>query len=73
MTRATQYGFTPEVSIEQGVAETIDWYLENKELADAGKDVFKSLNWRIQYGRFIYKPLRGKEGISRFSKGLFGY
>ena len=41
MSRAKSYGFTPEISIEQGIKETINWYLNNKEVADAGKDVFK--------------------------------
>mgnify|MGYP003113720881 FL=1 len=41
MSRAKKYGFTPEISIEDGIKETIEWYLENKELADAGKDIFK--------------------------------
>ena len=41
MTKAKSYGFTPEISIEEGIKETIQWYLQNKEVADAGKDVFK--------------------------------
>jgi len=43
MTRTKSYGFEPEISIEEGIKETIEWYLDNKESADAGKDVFKSL------------------------------
>ena len=43
MTRAKKHGFAPTISIEDGVKETIEWYLANKELADAGKDVFKLL------------------------------
>lgn len=43
MSRAESYGFTPEISIELGVSETIDWYLSNTQLANAGKDVFKNL------------------------------
>ena len=43
MTRAKKHGFTPTISIEEGIRETIGWYLSNKELADAGKDVFKLL------------------------------
>jgi GDP-L-fucose synthase len=43
MTKAKSHGFTPEISIEEGIKETIKWYLENKETADAGKDVFKLL------------------------------
>jgi GDP-L-fucose synthase len=43
MTRAASYGFFPEISIEEGISETIEWYLSNIELANAGKDVFKNL------------------------------
>lgn len=32
MTRANGYGFYPEISIEQGVIETIEWYLKNKNI-----------------------------------------
>lgn len=41
MSRAKEHGFIPKISIEEGVKETIQWYLQNKEVADAGKDVFK--------------------------------
>ncbi len=30
MTRANNYGFYPETSIDQGILKTIDWYKENK-------------------------------------------
>jgi GDP-L-fucose synthase len=43
MDRAKSYGFKPLISIEAGVKETIQWYLENKTMADSGKDVFKLL------------------------------
>jgi len=43
MERAKSYGFEPLISIEAGVKETIQWYLENKTMADSGKDVFKLL------------------------------
>jgi len=43
MERAKSYGFQPQISIEEGVKETIQWYLENKAVADSGKDVFKLL------------------------------
>ena len=43
MERAKSYGFRPQISIEEGVKETIQWYLENKTMADSGKDVFKLL------------------------------
>lgn len=44
MSRANSYGFFPEISIEDGIRETIGWYLENKQIANAGKDVFKLMN-----------------------------
>ena len=44
MSRAHSYGFYPKISIEEGVSETIDWYLKNKKLADAGKDIFKLMD-----------------------------
>lgn len=34
MTRANGYGFKAEVSLEEGVKETIDWYLANRNDAD---------------------------------------
>lgn len=34
MTRASSYGFSCEVSIEQGIKETIEWYLANRGTAD---------------------------------------
>ena len=43
MTRAKKLGFKPEISIEQGIKETIEWYLENRDLANSSKDVFKNL------------------------------
>ena len=43
MSRAAKYGFKPEISIEEGIETTIEWYLKNKTTADKGKDVFKSL------------------------------
>ena len=43
MERAKSYGFQPQISIEEGVKETIQWYLKNKDMADSGKDVFKLL------------------------------
>ena len=44
MSRAKSLGFTPNISIEEGIQETIEWYLKNKHLADSGVDVFKSLD-----------------------------
>lgn len=43
MTRANSFGFFPKVSIEDGIRETVSWYLENKNFADAGLDSFKSM------------------------------
>ena len=43
MSRAAEFGFYPQISIEDGIKETIEWYLENKYLADSGVDVFKAL------------------------------
>jgi GDP-L-fucose synthase len=31
MTRATSYGFKPEISLEQGIAQTMAWYRENRD------------------------------------------
>ena len=31
MTRANSYGFQPQVSIEQGIKETIEWYTKNQD------------------------------------------
>jgi GDP-L-fucose synthase len=40
MTRAKSYGFYPQISIEEGVEETIKWYLTNKEIVDKRYNVF---------------------------------
>jgi len=40
MTRAHNYGFKTAVSIEQGVEETIKWFLENKEATDRRYNAF---------------------------------
>lgn len=34
MTRAASYGFKPEISIEDGIRETIEWYINNRNDAD---------------------------------------
>lgn len=39
-TRAESYGFKTEISIEEGIKETIEWYLENKEVAAARYNSF---------------------------------
>jgi len=41
MTRAKSYGFKPEVSIEDGIKDTIKWFLDNKETVDKRYNVFK--------------------------------
>lgn len=40
MTRAKSYGFELSVPIEQGIEETINWFLANKEVIDKRYDVF---------------------------------
>jgi GDP-L-fucose synthase len=40
MTRAKSHGFTPSISIEKGIEETIDWFLANKEVIDKRYNVF---------------------------------
>jgi GDP-L-fucose synthase len=42
MSRATKYGFKPTISIEDGVNDTIDWFLENKEIIDNRFNAFKN-------------------------------
>ena len=43
MTRAKLHGFEPLITIEDGIKDTIEWYLKNKSTADTKKDVFKYL------------------------------
>jgi GDP-L-fucose synthase len=40
MSRAKSYGFEPQISIEEGIDETIKWFLENKEIIDKRYNVF---------------------------------
>lgn len=40
MSRAAGYGFTPSISIEQGINDTIDWFLQNKEMIDKRFNAF---------------------------------
>ena len=42
MSRATKYGFKPTISIEDGVNDTINWFLENKEIIDNRFNAFKN-------------------------------
>jgi len=41
MTRAREAGFEPTVSIQDGIYETIEWFLENKEIVDNRFNAFK--------------------------------
>jgi len=41
MTRAYSAGFRPSISIEDGINETIDWFLDNKEVIDKRFNAFK--------------------------------
>jgi GDP-L-fucose synthase len=47
MSRADKLGFKPQISIEEGIKNTIEWYLENQDVANTSKDVFKALNGAI--------------------------
>lgn len=45
MTRAKELlGFTPRISIHQGIKETIDWYKANRDIADKRYNVFREGN-----------------------------
>lgn len=41
VTKAKELGFEPEISIEKGIAETIEWYKKNKNLTYKRFNVFK--------------------------------
>ena len=41
MSRAKSYGFTTEVSIEDGIADTIRWFLDNREMIDKRYNAFR--------------------------------
>jgi GDP-L-fucose synthase len=43
MTRAKNLGFFPKISIEEGIKETVEWYKNNRDFANRGIDVFKSM------------------------------
>ena len=36
-----KYGFNTTISLELGINETIDWFLENKDIIDERYNVFK--------------------------------
>ena len=38
---ARSLGFEPSISLEQGVAEVMEWYLQNRHLTDQGYSIFK--------------------------------
>jgi GDP-L-fucose synthase len=40
MTRAASYGFKCEVGIEEGIKETIEWYVNNRNDADKRYNAF---------------------------------
>lgn len=40
ITRATALGWKPEISLEQGIKDVMEWYKNNKELADKRYNVF---------------------------------
>ncbi len=40
MTRANGYGFAPETNIEEGIKQTIQWYLENSGMTDNRYNAF---------------------------------
>lgn len=43
MTKANKYGFKPEISLVDGIQETISWYVNNQDSANSKKDVFKKM------------------------------
>ena len=40
MTRANSHGFAPQISLAEGIAETMAWYAANRETADARYNAF---------------------------------
>jgi hypothetical protein len=46
MARANGYGFTCEVGIEEGIRETIAWYLANRNDADKRYIAFNDPNMK---------------------------
>jgi len=40
MSRAYSCGFRPTITIEQGISDTVDWFLENKEIIDKRFNAF---------------------------------
>lgn len=40
ISRAKELGWSPKISLEDGVRETLEWYKENKKIADKRYDIF---------------------------------
>ncbi len=40
MSRAEKHGFAPTISIEEGINDTIDWFLDNKDIIDERFNAF---------------------------------
>lgn len=43
MTRANTYGFFPEISIEEGIRDTIDWYAKHRQQKDNRYNIFTEI------------------------------
>ena len=41
MTRAKSYGFKTTITVKDGIEDTIDWFLENKDIIDKRFNAFK--------------------------------
>ena len=41
MSRANNFGFSPEISLKDGIKDTVEWYLENKSLVNNRHEAFK--------------------------------
>ena len=42
MSRASQHGFKPTISIEEGINQTIEWFLANKDIIDKRFNAFNN-------------------------------
>jgi len=45
--RAQKLGFTPKITIRQGIEETVNWYVKNIQEANTGLDTFKILKEKV--------------------------
>ena len=43
MSRARYFGFEPEISIEEGIKEVMEWYKENRDQVDKRYNVFTKI------------------------------